>query len=189
MTSHTHAALALAAALAACGGNGNDAHGSYRGQSIDVSDGVLFPPAIDSDGNSASVVVLESESDACTFFQSRAANNTRAVTIVLGIETPDGFIAPADVAGTYDVGGPPFRKGGTKLAAIGFDVFGSCGPGTTTNAVSGKVHVTHVANATDGSVGAMDGSFDATFDSGETFSGEFHVSLCPAARFIVGICR
>jgi hypothetical protein len=44
MTIRILPAAALAAALAACGGNGNDVHGSYRGQSIDVSDGVLFPP-------------------------------------------------------------------------------------------------------------------------------------------------
>ncbi|TMA22181.1 MAG: hypothetical protein E6J62_18170 [Deltaproteobacteria bacterium] len=185
----TPSALVVAAALAACGGNGNNVDGSYRGQSIDVSDAVLFPPVVDSQGSSVSVVVLESASDACTLLQSQAVNNTSTVSIVLGIQTPDGRIAPPTVAGTYEIDGPLFRDPGTKLAAVAFNVFGGCGPGTTANAVSGSVHLTHVATAPDGNPRGIDGSFNARFDTGETFSGAFHVSLCPSARLLVGICR
>jgi len=139
--------------------------------------------------SSVSVVVLESASDACTLLQSQAVNNTSTVSIVLGIQTPDGRIAPPTVAGTYEIDGPLFRDPGTKLAAVAFNVFGGCGPGTTANAVSGSVHLTHVATAPDGNPRGIDGSFNARFDTGETFSGAFHVSLCPSARLLVGICR
>jgi len=189
MTNRTLSALALAVALVACGGNGNQVDGSYRGQSLDVSDGVLFPPLLAGDGSGVSLVVLESESDACTLLQSRPANNTSAMTIVLGIQAPDGRIVPADVAGTYEVRGPLFRKGGTKVAAVGFDVFGGCGPLTTANAVSGKVHVTRAAAASDGSIRGMDGTFAATFDTGESFSGGFHVSLSNGANLAVRLCQ
>jgi hypothetical protein len=93
------------------------------------------------------------------------------------------------VAGTYDIVGPLFRKVGSKVAAVNFAVFGSCGPGTTGNATSGTVHLTHVATQADGTPSEIEGTFDATFDTGEELSGAFHVGACPGARFIVGVCR
>jgi hypothetical protein len=181
--------LALAAALAACGGNGNSTDGSYRGQSIDMSDAVLLPPITDPDGNGLTAVVLESQDDACTLLQGQALNNTSAVEIVLGIESPDGLIAPANVAGTYEITGSAFLQPGTKLAAVAYGVFGSCGPGTTAGAVSGTVHLDHVATAADGSVAGLEGTFDVKFDTGDGLSGEFHVGLCPGARLLLGVCR
>ena len=182
-------ALAIVAALAGCGGKSNEVNGSYRGQSIDVSDGALLPPIKDTSGSSISVIVLESEADTCALLQGRAVNNSRAVSVVLGIQTADGTLALPNVAGTYDVVGPLFRKAGSKVAAINFAVFGSCGPGTTGNATSGTVHLTHVATQADGTPSEIDGTFDATFDSGDVLTGAFRVAACAGARFVVGVCR
>src|SRR3954469_11557552 len=145
-------ACSLVALVAACGGSDNKTDGSYHGQSIDMSDAVLLPPITDSDGNSLTAVVLESQSDACTLLQGQALNNTSAVSIALGIESPDGLIAPAHVAGTYEITGTPFLKPGTKRAALAYGLFGKCGPGTTATAGSGTVHLNHGVTASDGSV-------------------------------------
>ena len=182
-------ALAIAMAIAACGGKNNEVNGSYRGQSIDVSDGALLPPIKDTAGSSISVIVLESESDTCSLLQARALNNTRAVSIVLGIQTADGTLSLPTVAGTYDIVGPLFRKVGSKVAAVNFAVFGSCGPGTTGDATSGTVHLTHVATKADGTPSEIDGTFNATFDTGEVLTGAFRVAACSGARLIVGVCR
>ena len=62
MTSRTLLALA-AVALAGCGGNDNIVNGSYRGQSIDVSDGILLPPIQDTGGGAVSVFYLRPRMD------------------------------------------------------------------------------------------------------------------------------
>jgi hypothetical protein len=181
-------ALVLVCAVA-CGGNAVGVDGSYRGQSIDVSDGLLMPPQRGTDGSQITVVALESESDACTLAQSRAINNTRLLTVALAIETPDGILAPATVAGTYQIGGGPFLAAGTKLAGVRFGVIGSCGAGTVTDARSGTVHLGHVQLNGDGSIAHIDGTFDAVFDSGEHASGHFGVSACSQARLVFAVCQ
>jgi hypothetical protein len=184
------ALVAISLALAAaCGGNADGVDGSYRGQSMDASDGLLMPPQRSPDGSEVTVVVLESESDACTLAVTRALNNTRLLTVALAIETPDGLLAPATVAGTYQIGGPAFLAGGTKLAAVRFGVIGSCGVGTLADARSGTVHLSHVQTNPDGSIAHVDGTFEAVFDSGEKMTGHFGVSACSGARLVFGVCQ
>jgi len=179
----------VVAGAAACGGNPVGVDGSYRGQSIDVSDGLLMPPQRDSDGNEITVVALESESDACTLAQTRAINNTRLLTVAVAIETPDGLLAPATVAGTYEISGRAFLKFGTKLAGIRFGVIGGCGAGTVADARSGTVHLAHVQLNADGSIEHIDGTFEAVFANGEQASGHFGVSACSEARLVFGVCQ
>src|SRR5256885_5591529 len=100
--------MGVLAVLAACGGNTNEVNGSYRGQSISVSDGLLLPPQHDLLGGTVSVVVLESAPGACSLMQKSSINNTRILTIGLGIESSDGLLAPATEAGTYEIGGATF---------------------------------------------------------------------------------
>src|SRR5256885_1290189 len=107
--------MGVLAVLAACGGSTNEVNGSYRGQSISVSDGLLLPPQHDLLGGTVSVVVLESAPGACSLMQTSSINNTRILTIGLGIETVDGLLGPATVTGNYLIGGPPFLTPGTKL--------------------------------------------------------------------------
>src|SRR5207237_8248680 len=114
MTIRNVLSIALLCLRAACGGNGNEVNGSYQGQSIDVADGLLMPPQTSADGSALSLVVLESESDACSFAQSRALNNTRLVAIALGVTTANGIFVPADVAGTYPIRAPAFPPAGTE---------------------------------------------------------------------------
>jgi hypothetical protein len=182
-------ACSLVALVTACGGSDNKTDGSYHGQSIDMSDAVLLPPITDTDGNSLTAVVLESQSDACTLLQGQALNNTSAVSIALGIESPDGLIAPANVAGTYEITGSGFRAPGTKLAALTYAIFGSCGAGTTAVAVSGTVHLSQVTTASNGTLSGLEGTFEVKFDTGEGLSGAFKVGLCAGARLLLGVCR
>ena len=189
MTIRNVLSIALLGLVAACGGNGNEVNGSYQGQSIDVADGFLMPPRTSADGSAVSLVVLESESDACSFAQSRALNNTRLVTIALGVTTANGIFVPADVAGTYQIGAPAFLAAGTKLAGVTFGVVGSCGLGTTGQATSGAVHLNNVGKNADGSIAGMEGTFEAVFANSEKLSGTFRVSYCAGARLIFGVCR
>jgi hypothetical protein len=175
--------------LVACGGNTNEVNGSYRGQSISVSDGLLLPPQRDLIGGSVSVVVLESAPAACPLMQTSIINNTRIITIGLGIETVDGLLAPATMAGTYQIGGPPFLTPGTKLAGLRFGIIGSCGRGGTADALSGSVQINRVIVNAEGTITHLDGAFEAVFDNGETLSGTFQVGLCPGARLAFGVCR
>ena len=180
--------LLLVAFLAACGGTSNEVHGSYKGQSLDVSDATLMPVQ-GNDGSEVSVVVFETESNACGFLQSRAVNNSRLVTVALAIVSPEGMLVPPTAAGSYEIAAPRFLKAGTKLAAVHFGVFGACGDGTGGDAVSGSVHVTHVQLDGAEVVQSLAGTFEATFDTGEKFSGNFQVSRCAGARIIYGLCR
>jgi hypothetical protein len=184
-----HIVPSAALFLLACGGNTNEVNGSYSGQSIDVSDAVLLPLQKDANGNSITLLALESASDACTLLQGQFINNTHIVTVALAIETEDGLLAPATVAGTYSIGGSALLTPGTKIAGVRFGVIGSCGVGTFGDARSGSVHVTHVATNADGSIQHLDGTFEAVFDTSETMSGTFQVSLCPAARLVFAVCR
>jgi hypothetical protein len=185
------AAAAALLAFAACGGGegANQVNGSYRGQSIDVSDGLLLPPQRDLFGGVVSVVVLESASDVCSLMQTGIINNTRLVTIGLGIETDKGLLAPASEIGTYLIGGPAFLSPGIKLAGVRFGLIDPCGRNSTADAVSGTVQITSVAPNTNGTVAYMDGTFQAVFDNGETLSGAFHVAMCSGARLAFGFCR
>jgi len=182
--------MGILAVLAACGGgNTNEVNGSYRGQSISVSDGLLLPPQRDLLGGTVSVVVLESAPGACSLMQQSSINNTRILTIGLGIESPDGLLAPAVETGTYVIGGPALLSAGTKLAGVRFGIIGPCGRGNTADAVSGNVQITRVATNTSGTVSHIDGTFDAVFDNGESLSGGFQVALCSGARLAFGVCR
>jgi hypothetical protein len=180
--------MGVLAVLAACGGKTNEVNGSYRGQSISVSDGLLLPPQRDLIGGSVSVVVLESAPGACSLMQKSSINNTRIVTIGLGIETPNGLLAPATVAGTYQIGGPAFLTPGTKLAGLRFGIIGSCGRGGTADAISGVVQINRAIANTVGTTTHLDGTFEAVFDNGETLSGAFEVGLCAGARLAFGVC-
>jgi hypothetical protein len=184
------AAAAALLALVACGGNdANQVYGSYRGQSIDVSDGLLLPPQRDLFGGEVSVVVLESASDVCSLMKTGNINNTRLVTIGLGIETEKGLLASASEMGTYLIGGPAFVSPGTKLAGLRFGLIDPCGRNSTADAVSGTVQITSVAPNLSGTVAYMDGNFHAVFDNGESLSGAFHVAMCTGARLAFGSCR
>jgi hypothetical protein len=177
-------------AVVACGGGStNEVNGSYRGQSISVSDGLLLPVQRDLIGGSVSVVVLESAPGACSLMQTSSINNTRIVTIGLGIETVDGLLAQASATGTYQIGGPAFLTPGTKLAAVRFGIIGSCGRGGTADAVSGSVQIERVSTSLTGTTTHLDGAFDAVFDNGEKLSGAFQVGLCPGARLAFGVCK
>jgi len=182
--------MGVLAVLAACGGgNTNEVNGSYRGQSISVSDGLLLPPQRDLLGGMVSVVVLESAPGACSLMQQSSINNTRIVTIGLGIESPEGLLAPAVEPGTYLIGGPAFVSAGTKLAGVRFGIIGPCGRGNTADAVSGEIHIAHVSIDNSGTVSHLDGTFEAVFDDGESLSGGFQVGLCNGARLAFGVCR
>ncbi|MFL5458509.1 MAG: hypothetical protein ACJ78X_19090 [Myxococcales bacterium] len=184
------AAAAALVAFVGCGGkDANQVNGSYRGQSIDVADGLLLPPQRDLFGGVVSVVVLESASDVCSLMQTGVINNTRLITIGLGIETEKGFLKPASEIGTYLIGGPAFLSPGTKLAGLRFGLIDPCGRNSTADAVSGTVQITSVAPNLSGTVAYMDGTFQAVFDNGETLSGAFHVSMCTGARLSFGLCR
>jgi hypothetical protein len=177
------------AAVAACGGNSsNKVDGSYRGQSIDVTDAVLLPPQATTNGGAISVVVLESAADACILTQTRTLNNTRLVTVALGIVGAGGVLSSARQTGTYQIGGPTFTAAGTNLAAVRFGVIGGCGLGTTADATSGSVKVDRVSTNADGSLAQLEGTFDAVFDTGEKMSGSFDVSTCASARLIFAVC-
>jgi hypothetical protein len=182
--------MGVLAVLAACGGgNTNEVNGSYRGQHISVSDGLLLPPQRDLLGGIVSVVVLESAPGACTLMQKSSINNTRILTIGLGIESADGLLAPATDTGTYLIGGPAFLTQGTKLAGVRFGIIGSCGRGNTADALSGEVQINHVVKNTAGAISHLDGTFEAVFDNGESLSGGFQVALCNGARLAFGVCR
>jgi hypothetical protein len=182
--------MGVLAVLVACGGGDtNEVNGSYRGQSISVSDGLLLPVQRDLIGGSVSVVVLESAPGACSLMQTSSINNTRIVTIGLGIETVDGLLAPATTPGTYQIGGPAFLTPGTKLAAVRFGIIGSCGRGGTADALSGSVQIERVITNVAGTITHVDGAFDAIFDNGETLSGAFQVGLCLGARIAFGVCK
>ena len=182
--------MGVLAVLAACGGgNANEVNGSYRGQSISVSDGLLLPAQRDLLGGSVSVVVLESAPDVCSLMQSSSINNTRILTIGLGIETVDGVLAPATVQGKYQIGGPAFLTPGTKLAGVRFGLIGSCGRGSTADAISGSVQIDRAIANTAGTVTHLEGTFQAVFDNAESLSGAFQVGLCPGARLAFGLCR
>jgi hypothetical protein len=184
------AAAAALLAFVACGGqDANHVNGSYRGQSIHVSDGLLLPPQRDLFGGEVSVVVLESASDVCSLMTTGTINDTRLVTIGLGIETAKGLLAPASEVGTYLIGGPAFLSPGTKLAGVRFGLIDPCGRNSTADAVSGTVQITSVAPNTNGTVAYMDGTFEAVFDNGESLSGGFHVAMCTGARLAFGFCR
>jgi hypothetical protein len=184
------AAVAALLAFVACGGQDtNHVNGSYRGQSIEVADGLLLPPQRDLFGGVVSVVVLESAPDVCSLMQTGIVNNTRLVTIGLGIETQQGLLAPASQSGTYLIGGPAFLSPGTKLAGLRFGLIDPCGRNSTADAVSGTVEITSVAPNTGGTVAYMDGNFQAVFDNGESLSGAFHVAMCTGARIAFGFCR
>jgi hypothetical protein len=184
------AAAAALLALVGCGGKDdiNRVNGSYRGQSIDVSDGLLLSPQRDLFGGAVSVVVLESAASVCALMQTSPINNTRIVTIGLGIETPAGLLAEATVPGTYVIGGPAFVAAGTKLAAVRFGVIGACGGGATADAISGSVRIDAVEPNTAGAVAHLAGSFAAVFDNGERLSGAFDVALCRGARVSFHLC-
>jgi len=173
---------------AACGGNPNGVDGSYHGQAMDISDGVLLPPQRTTDGSEFTVVALESESEACILLQTRAVNNSRVMTVALGIAAPSGLVGAATESGSYQIGAPGFVTAGTKLAAIRFGVIGPCGAGTLADATSGTVQLAHVQTAADGSIAHVDGTFEAVFDSGEKATGHFGVSACAGARIIFGVC-
>jgi hypothetical protein len=181
--------VGVLAVLAACGGNTNEVHGSYRGQSISVSDGLLLPVQRDLIGGTVSVVVLESAPGACSLMQTSSINNTRILTIGLGIETVDGLLAPATATGTYQIGGPAFLTPGTKLAGVRFGIIGSCGRGSTADAISGSVQISRVIANTVGAISHLEGAFEAVFDNGETLSGAFEVGLCAGARLAFGVCK
>jgi hypothetical protein len=181
--------LGVLALLVACGGNTNEVNRSYRGQSISVSDGLLLPVQRDLLGGSVSVVVLESAPGACSLMQTSIINNTRIISIGLGIETVDGLLAPATVAGTYQIGGPAFLTPGTKLAGVRFGIIGSCGRGGTADALSGSVQINRVIVSSEGTITHLDGTFAAVFDNGEALSGAFQVGLCPGARLAFGLCK
>jgi len=184
------AAAAALLAFVACGGkDANQVNGSYGGQSIDVADGLLLPPQRDLFGGVVSVVVLESASDVCSLMQTGVINDTRLITIGLGIETEKGLLAPASEIGTYLIGGPAFLPSGTKLAGLRFGLVDTCGRNSTADAVSGTVQITSVAPNLSGTVAYMDGTFQAVFDNGESLSGAFHVSMCTGARLAFGRCR
>jgi hypothetical protein len=179
----------VAAAFACGGGNANEVNGSYRGQTISVSDGLLLPVQRDLLGGSVSVVVLESAPGACSLMQTSSINDTRIVTIGLGIESVDGLLSPATQTGTYLIGGPAFLTPGTKLAAVRFGIIGSCGRANTADALSGQVQIGRVVLNTAGAVSHLGGTFDAVFDNGESLSGAFEVALCGGARIALGVCR
>ncbi|TMA21451.1 MAG: hypothetical protein E6J85_07605 [Deltaproteobacteria bacterium] len=182
--------MGVLAVLAACGGgNANEVNGSYRGQSISVSDGLLLPTQRDLLGGSVSVVALESAPGACSLLQRSSINNTRIVTIALGIETVDGLLPPATATGTYAIGGPPFVTPGTKLAGVRFGIIGACGRGNTADALSGSVQIDRAIANTAGTVTHLEGTFQAVFDNAESLSGAFQVGLCPGARLAFGLCR
>jgi len=182
--------MGVLAVLAACGGgNTNEVNGSYRGQSISVSDGLLLPPQRDLLGGTVSVVVLESAPGICSLMQQSSINNTRIVTIGLGIESVDGLLAPATQTGTYLIGGPAFLTPGIKLAGVRFGIIGPCGRGNTADAISGEIQITHVSTDAGGTVSRLDGTFHAVFDNGESLSGGFQVALCTGARLAFGVCR
>jgi hypothetical protein len=182
--------MGVLSVLVACGGgNTNEVNGSYRGQSISVSDGLLLPVQRDLLGGSVSVVVLESAPGACSLMQTSSINNTRIVTIGLGIESADGLLAQATATGTYQIGGPAFLTAGTKLAAVRFGIIGSCGRGGTADAVSGSVQIDRVLTNVEGTITHLDGAFDAIFDNGEKLSGAFQVGLCLGARLAFGLCN
>jgi hypothetical protein len=175
--------------IAACGGGpSNEANGSYRGQSIDVSGAFLLPQQATSTGSAISVVVLSSADDACTRAQSSGINNTHILTIALGIAGANATLSPATKSGTYQVSRQTFVAAGTMLAGVSFGVIGTCGVGTQANAASGSVNVTRVATNPDGTVGALAGTFEAVFDTGEKMSGSFDVSTCASARLIFAVC-
>jgi hypothetical protein len=189
MTMRTAVLAMLLSVAAACGGNVNEVKGSYRGQSIEVADGLMLPPQRDFRGNEVTVVVLESAADACALMQSKVINDTRLITVALAIETPGGLLAAASSPGTYQIGGPPFLTAGTKLAGVRFGVVGACGAGTVADAISGTVEVTRVTPNLNGGVRSLDGSFDAVFDNSERITGTFQVAACEGARLAFGTCR
>jgi hypothetical protein len=121
--------------------------------------------------------------------QTNSINNTRIVTIGLGIETVDGLFAQATAPGTYLIGGPAFLTPGTKLAAVRFGIIGSCGRGGTADALSGSVQIERAVTNVEGTITHLDGAFDAIFDNGEKLSGAFQVGLCLGARLAFGVCK
>jgi hypothetical protein len=75
------------------------------------------------------------------------------------------------------------------LAGVRFGIIGSCGRGSTTDAISGSVQISRVIANTVGAISHLDGAFEAVFDNGETLSGAFEVGLCAGARLAFGVCK